>query len=41
MGSIDWQVAAIHAAFYVAYLIASIGLAWWLQRVDQRKARGL
>lgn len=40
MESIDWTVAAIHAACYVAYLVASIGLAWWLQRVDQRKAGG-
>ena len=38
MNSPNWQVAAIHAACYVAYLVASIGLAWWLQRVDQRKA---
>lgn len=41
MGSIDWTVAAIHAACYVAYLIASIGLAWWLQRAARRKVREL
>lgn len=40
MGSSNWQVAAIHAACYAAYLIASIGLAWWLQRADQRRASG-
>lgn len=37
MGSIDWQVAAIHAACYVVAVASMIGVAWAMQRIDQRK----
>lgn len=37
MGSLDWTVAAIHAAFYVAAVASMIGVAWAMQRIDQRK----